>query len=107
MLTFNHSFETQKKRMAEISFRRFGVDAIYKIKSSNINLWIRAIVKHDHENNPGVLLSGISEKITAIDFKYSDVSDPRVGDTVLISGEKYTIDEEINNDRITVRVSVT
>jgi len=106
-VTYQSGFEAQKRRMVDIAFRRFGVDGFYKSKITGATETVRVIVKHDLESNPDVLLSGISEKITALDFKYSEVPDPRGGDTVTINNEKFTVDEEIGNNRITTRVSVT
>lgn len=100
------SFEDLKINMANVAFDRFGVDAFHRSKSTGTVLKARVILKRNFESNPGALLTGISEKITVIDFKYSDVSDPRPGDTVTILNETFTIDNELENDNLKVRVSV-
>ncbi|MCU7836530.1 MAG: hypothetical protein KZQ83_14935 [gamma proteobacterium symbiont of Taylorina sp.] len=99
-------FEAQKQRMAETAFRKFGVDAFYKSRLNPVPKKVRVILKRNFEKNTGALLTGISEKVTAVDFLYRQVPDPRDGDTVTINGEKFKVSEELDNNHIKVKVQV-
>jgi len=99
-------WEKQKKRMADAAFKKFGVDGLYKSKLTGVPGIVRVIVKHDVETNPDILISGVSEPKTILSFKTSEVSDPRVDDTVIIDGEKFILDKEFKNNRIAVRFTV-
>ena len=99
-------FELLKQQMAESAFQILGSDAFYTSRVTGATLKARVVIRRGFEINPGALLTGISEKITVCDFLYSQVSDPRGGDTVTVGTDEYTVDNEIENDHITVRVSL-
>ena len=99
-------FEAQKQRMVETAFIKFGTDALYKSTLNGVPVKIRAIIKRGFEKNPGALLTGVSEKVTAVDLLYRQISDPRNGDAITINGEKFKVTEELDNDRIVVKVQV-
>lgn len=99
-------FEAKKKRMAERAFVAFGVDGLYKSILTGVPVKVRVILKRNFETNPGATLTGISEKRPAIDLLYRQVPDPRKGDTIIINGEKFTVDKEFDNNHIKVKVLV-
>ena len=99
-------FEAQKVSMADSLFQIFGQDVTHTSVINNSTIKTKAIIKRNFESNPGAFLTGISEKITVIDFKYSELCDPRPGDTVSTYNESFIIDNELENDNIRVRVSV-
>ena len=99
-------FELLKQQMAESAFQFLGSEAFYTSRVHGTTLKVRVVIRRGFELNPGALLVGVSEKITACDFLYSEVPDPRSGDTVTADGQEYTVDNEVKNDHITVRVSL-
>lgn len=100
------SFHEKKQGMAEIAFKKFGCDAVYKSILNGVPGKVRVILNRNFDSNPGALFTGISEKRPAVDLLYRQISDPRKGDTITIDGEKFTVEKEYDNDHIKVKVLV-
>ena len=94
------AFTDTQKRMVNTLFFKFGVAGSYN--SNDVTI----IVNHNLEINPGLLIAGISEKVTALDFKYEEVPNPKRGDIAIIGGTTYKIEQEFENDGFTVRTLV-
>lgn len=74
--------------------------------SGSLSLKVDAVIEYDVEKNPGDLLSGVFETITAIDLDVTNIGKPKIGALILIDNNEFKIDEIINFDKTTARVSV-